>query len=240
MKSGYGLEMRAAAVCREHLFHATTQSVPYRDPTEGDTTREADVVVQGGTLYGSDGVFWTLTVVIECKSPKGKPWVALLIPHTVSGSLSGALVEPVSPDRDALERLMDALKDFSPFASASYAEGLVSAHVSDGRDQKNGYNTAGSALRQAMSAAAGIHEQYVPPSEQHITMTLPVLVTGGELYGASLDPTGEVEVEDLSHVFVKAPRPGGQDVADVHVMTFDYFTDSFVPDLRWVLTERIF
>jgi hypothetical protein len=123
MKSGYGLEMRAAAVCREHLFHATTQSVPYRDPTEGDTTREADVVVQGGTLYGSDGVFWTLTVVIECKSPKGKPWVALLIPHTVSGSLSGALVEPVSPDRDALERLMDALKDFSPFASASYAEG---------------------------------------------------------------------------------------------------------------------
>jgi hypothetical protein len=91
-----------------------------------------------------------------------------------------------------------------------------------------------------MSAAAGIHEQYVPPSEQHITMTLPVLVTGGELYGASLDPTGEVEVEDLSHVFVKAPRPGGQDVADVHVMTFDYFTDSFVPDLRWVLTERIF
>jgi hypothetical protein len=71
-------------------------------------------------------------------------------------------------------------------------------------------------------------------------MTLPVLVTGGELYGASLDPTGEVEVEDLSHVFVKAPRPGGQDVADVHVMTFDYFTDSFVPDLRWVLTERIF
>jgi hypothetical protein len=73
-------------------------------------------------------------------------------------------------------------------------------HVSDGRDQKNDYNTAGSALGQAMSAASGIHEQYDPPSERHITMTLPVLVTGGELYGASLDPMGDVQVEDLSHV----------------------------------------
>ena len=42
MKSGYGLEMRAAAVCREHLFHATTQSVPYPDLTQENTTREAD------------------------------------------------------------------------------------------------------------------------------------------------------------------------------------------------------
>ncbi len=118
---------------------------------------------------------------------------------------------------------MDAWKDFSPFASAPCAEGLVSAHVSEGRDQKNDHNTVGSALRQAMSAASGIHEQYVPPSEQHITTTLPVLVTGGELYGASLDPTGDVQIEDLPR-FVKAPLPGGQSLADVHVMTFDYFS----------------
>ncbi len=91
-----------------------------------------------------------------------------------------------------------------------------------------------------MSTASGIHEQDDPPSEQHITMTLPVLVTGGELYGASLDPTGDVQVEDLSHVFVKTPLPGGQSVGDVHVMTFDYFSESFIPDLRSVLTERIF
>ncbi len=72
MKSGYGFEMRAAAVCREHLFHGTAQSVPYRDLTQENTTREADVVVRGGRLYESDGVFWTLTVVIECKSPKSR------------------------------------------------------------------------------------------------------------------------------------------------------------------------
>ena len=38
------------------------------------------------------------------------------------------------------------------------------------------------------------------PSKQYITMTLPVLVTGGGLYGVSLDPIGDVQVEDLSHV----------------------------------------
>ncbi len=91
-----------------------------------------------------------------------------------------------------------------------------------------------------MSAASGIHNQYIAPSEQDITMTLPVLVTGGELYGASLDPTGDVHVEDLSHVFVKTPLPGGQSVADVHVMTFDYFNESFIPDLSSLLTECIF
>ena len=91
--------------------------------------------MRGGTPYDSDGVFWTLTVVIECKSPKGKPWVALLVPQTISGSLSVALVEPDSPGRDTLERLLVA-GNFSPFAFAACAEGLVSAHVSDGRDQK--------------------------------------------------------------------------------------------------------
>ncbi|HET9562218.1 MAG TPA: hypothetical protein VFP01_08935 [Propionibacteriaceae bacterium] len=33
--------------------------------------------------------------------------------------------------------------------------------------------------------------------------------------------------------------PDGQSVGDVHVMTFDYFTESFIPDLRSVLTARI-
>jgi hypothetical protein len=50
-------------------------------------------------------------------------------------------------------------------------------------------------------------------------MTLPVLVTGGELFGASLDPNGGVHVDDLSHVFVKTPHPGGCSAGDVHVMT---------------------
>ena len=61
-------------------------------------------------------------------------------------------------------------------------------------------------------------------------MTLPVLVTGGELFGASLDPSGDMHVDDLSHVFVKTPHPSGSgsdvDVLSfVHVMTFDYFAD---------------
>lgn len=47
MKSGYGLEMRAAGVCRKHHL-LPTQSVHYQDPTHMETTREADVVVRLG------------------------------------------------------------------------------------------------------------------------------------------------------------------------------------------------
>ena len=47
MKSGYGLEMRVAAECRKRWL-PTTQSVPYVDPTQASTVREADVVVRFG------------------------------------------------------------------------------------------------------------------------------------------------------------------------------------------------
>ena len=47
MKSGYGLEMRAAARMSK-APSAATQSVHYQDPTHMETTREADVVVRFG------------------------------------------------------------------------------------------------------------------------------------------------------------------------------------------------
>jgi hypothetical protein len=72
-----------------------------------------------------------------------------------------------------------------------------------------------------MSAASGIQDQYVPQLERpHISLTLPVLVTGGELYGASLDPSGDMHVDDLSHAFVKTPHPSGGSGSDVDVLSF--------------------
>jgi hypothetical protein len=239
MKSGYGLEMRAAAVCRQHDL-VPSQSVHYQDPILKDTTREADVVVGFGNRLVETGDWFTVTAVIECKSPKDKPWAALLEPYAVSGGLSAALVASVEADEASLIRLMDKTwKGFSPFAYADSADALVSVHVSDGQDQRD-HNAAASALRQAMSAASAIHYEDIRLSEEGFhMMTLPVLVTGGELYGASLDPAGGVHVEDLSHVFVKAPRPGGSSVGAVHVMTFDYFAESFVPGLASVQRELI-
>jgi hypothetical protein len=164
--------------------------------THGETTREADVVVRFGNRLIESGDWLTVTAVIECKSSKGKPWAALLVPHTVSGSLAAALVayasaDEASVDEASLVRLIDTWKGFSPFTYAPSAGALVTLHASDGQDQKDDHNTAASALRQAMSAASGIQDQYVPQLERpHTSLTLPVLVTGGELYGASLDPSG--------------------------------------------------
>jgi hypothetical protein len=114
MKSGYGLEMRAAGVCRKHHL-LPTQSVHYQDPTHMETTREADVVVRFGNRLIESGDWLTVTAVIECKSSKGKPWAALLVPHTVSGSLAAALVayasaDEASVDEASLVRLIDTWK----------------------------------------------------------------------------------------------------------------------------------
>jgi hypothetical protein len=240
MKAGYGLEMRAAAVCRKHHLWPT-QSVHYQDPTDKEKIREADVVVLFGNRLIETGDWLTVNTVIECKSPKeGKAWAALLEPHASSGGLSAALVASVGADEASLIRLVDTWDGFSPFASAHSADALVSVHVSDAQDQRDDQYTAASALRQAMSAATGLHNEYVRQSEEDFhMMTLPVLVTGGELYGASLGSSGDVQVDDLSHVFVKAPRPGGSSAAGVHVMTFDYFAETFVPGLASVQSELI-
>jgi hypothetical protein len=237
-KSGYGLEMRVAAACRR-LWLPTTQSVPYVDPTQQDTIREADVVVRFGSqpkTLGepniSDAYF--LAAVIECKSSMAKPWVALVVPDTVTGRQS-TLIRSVAYNEESLERLYEGWRSFAPFGHAPSADALVTAHE---QDQKSDHNTAGSALRQAMSAAVGIDMQFDPATqeldfvaERHIAITLPILVTAGELYGATVDPAGEVQVGDLPHAFVKTPRPGGHSVGYVHVMTFEYFTESFVPGL---------
>jgi hypothetical protein len=237
-KSGYGLEMRVAAACRKHWL-PTTQSVPYVDPTQQDTIREADVVVRfGGQLRTipetniNDTYF--LAAVIECKSSMAKPWVALVVPDTVTGRGS-TLIRSVSYDEESLETFYEGWGGFAPFSQAPSADALVTAHE---QDQRSDHNTAGAAVRQAMSAAAGIDMQFDPATqevdfmpERQILISLPVLVTAGELYGATLDPAGEVQVGDVPHVFVKTPRPGGHSVGYVHVMTFEYFTDSFVPGL---------
>jgi hypothetical protein len=71
-------------------------------------------------------------------------------------------------------------------------------------------------------------------------ITLPVLVTAGALYGATLDLAGEVQVEDLTDVFVKTPRPGGRSVGYVHVMTFAFFAESFAPELGKIQRTQVF
>lgn len=244
MKSGYGLEMRVAAVCRRRWL-PTTQSVPYVDPTQANTIREADVVVRiGGQLATGDA--WNLAAAIECKSSMAKPWVALMVPDAVTG-LRSALFRS-SADNESWGRLINAWGGFAPFGEASSADALVTAHVSaNEQDQRDGHNTAGSALRQAMSAACGIDEQFDPATQEldfltdrHLVFMLPVLVTAGELYGARLDPAGDVRIEDLRHVFVKTPRPGGSSVGYVHVMTYDFFAASFVPDLRKIMKAQVF
>jgi hypothetical protein len=153
--------MRVAAVCRKYFLNAA-QSIPYQDPIQPETTREADVLVRFGSRLS--GVDWTLTAVIECKFPKKHPWAAILnqrafdLPLVPSALVSlSARLTSTSAEK-AQNRLTHAWGGFAPFAPASFlADSLVSVC-----NDKN--NEASSALRQALSAAEGIHRQYVTAS----------------------------------------------------------------------------
>lgn len=134
-KSGYGLEMRVAAACRRHGV-PTTQSVPYLDPTQVNTVREADVMVRFGNQLSPSGDCWTLTAVIECKSPTGKPWAALMVPDRVTG-FGSTLVRSISAEEASfeeasLDRLLYTWRGFAPLGEALSADALVSVH----EDQK--------------------------------------------------------------------------------------------------------
>jgi hypothetical protein len=95
---------------------------------------------------------WSLAAVIECKSPPAKPWAALMVSDKVNG-FAAVMSRSISADEESWHRLMNAWGG-SPFRDASSADALVSVH----EDQKSDYNTAGSALRQVMSAVSGIDE----------------------------------------------------------------------------------
>jgi hypothetical protein len=60
-------------------------SVPYVDPTQASTVREADAVVRFGNQLSMSGDSWYLAAVIECKSPTAKPWAALIVPDKSYG-----------------------------------------------------------------------------------------------------------------------------------------------------------
>jgi hypothetical protein len=237
MRSGYALEMRVAAACRSNGL-PSIQSFPYQDPMVPATTREADVVTEFQSGINNPQGSCSVLTVIECKFPKGKPWVAILLSDLKVDGLNFTASQLDS--EPLLRRLRNVWAGFSPFGKASYADSLVSAHVSNEerertqgpkRNQGSEHNDAGSALRQAMSAASGIQQKYVLPTERHVMITLPVLVTGGELVSATLNSTGDIEVDDVSNVFVATPRPGGSSLGTVRVMTVDYFTESFAPGL---------
>lgn len=70
-KQGYPLEMFVAQKFKEQGFKIA-QSVYYKDDETGKS-REIDVIAYYS--YVSNGVWFNLTFVIECKLSKDKPWV---------------------------------------------------------------------------------------------------------------------------------------------------------------------
>ena len=103
------------------------QSVPYVDPTQANTVREADVVVRFGNQLCMSGDSWYLAAVIECKSPTTKPWAALMVPDKVTG-FAALLGRTDSADEESWGRLINAWGGFVPFCEAASADALVSVH----------------------------------------------------------------------------------------------------------------
>ena len=235
-ESGYPLEMRLTTACLQSGL-TTNSSFPYRDPVESGKVREADILVTLAFHWSPSGAVWVMRNVIECKSP-GKPWVALMPTLTQldpATALTPDDLVSLGDDHDViLPWLEQAWVEALASNAVPMASNLVTAHTKD--DQ---LNNAMSALRQTLSAAYGLHAATGAGPAGVTMLTVPALVTSGELLSAHLDASGEPLVEDLDHVWVRVRHPIGVSSVYVHVMTEVYFVDRFVPALRGIQREGL-
>jgi hypothetical protein len=64
----HGLEMRVAAECRRQSL-PTIQSVPYVDPIQANTVREADVVVRFGNQLSMSAALNAFAITFADRMP---------------------------------------------------------------------------------------------------------------------------------------------------------------------------
>jgi hypothetical protein len=190
LKSGYPLEMKAAALVKSHNF-LTFRSEYYFD-RESREMREIDVV---GVLESElgEGIL-RVTIAIECKSSRDKPWVVLA--HDTRGRLRGHVTDRASSKiGDRFLMAISGRQDVQEFPIFRHPERVgysVIRGFGDGPDVPYG------AMMTACKAAESIAwEASGPKATPAAELVLPVIVLEGDLFEYSLSHLGEPVLRDV-------------------------------------------
>lgn len=230
-RSGRDLEMQVARAGRD-AGADVIQSSGYVDPLT-QHQRETDVIVSFGREGSS---IPPVNLVVECKSAPGDHWVAFLhkggkissspiIHHSLGrwyerlDEETGNVIYEDGPEWD-LQPIFGG--DPSP-SSAIVRSDLKKQRVSPPEEaarKSTGGDWANDAVRQAVSASQGLSSDAL--------VTVPVVVTGAQLWETWLGRDNQVELERTEYARVRSGIPGKPGLL-VHVMTLSRF-ETFVSD----------
>lgn len=189
--SGRALELRVARTLQQVGQAAVQPAFNYQDTVTG-LARESDVVAQF-PWTGMNDVPCTITVAIECKSSTKHPWVAFLgdTPAGHRDNLEEWTVFAHGPFVGITEPLAGRWTGHTPFTTSPAASHVVAAYTKDGQ------NPAGDAVRQALSCAAAIRQDYLcnQVTDRVGIVCLATVVTAAPLLTCHLDATGSVVLD---------------------------------------------
>lgn len=233
--SGRSLELRTARAFRRQGA-VTALSANYVDQVT-KVTREADVLARyrWPTSYGMD---CDLTVVVECKGDRSKPWVAFF--NEVDTNAMADDVRSWSAwahtGQDLVARVVTATwQNRPPFTYGLPAAHIVAAHLGKDRPDQEaaGSNKANDAVRQVLSAAAAMEATWITREGQpgHAgQVMLAAVVTSAPLFTCHLDGSGAVVVAETDQVNVWGWSASGARQR-VFVLT-EPALDKFADDVR--------
>lgn len=174
-------------------------SFSYADRQTG-VRREGDVLAHFH-WQSLQGVPASIEAVVECKSGAGKPWV-LFYDRTMAKSteIRQWAYFMHGPFTGVTDNLGDVWVGSPPFDQMQVASHVVTAHSDDKA------NSAGNAVRQVVSAAAGRTQHYLDRQsvDRRGVVVIPVLTTTQSLFRCMLADDGGLEVQPIQFGVVRA------------------------------------
>lgn len=199
-KHGYPLEMEVAAAFRNAGFN-TTQGDNYKDLV--GKLKEIDICAN--YAIKAKNAWFSLSVLVECKLAASHPWVAFT--HSSTEMLTESLIpRPMSKNATRLLAQLRLKKEFlklNLFKLPHRITYSMSQAISkETKETKEDLTFI--AINSAQSAAKNMLEQIEEVASSEPTFlgcyTVPLVVTGNNIYECFLNSENRIEIEQTNHV----------------------------------------
>ena len=202
--------MRVASTFREANF-LVSQGSHYEDP-ETMESREIDVIASKMDELG----FLQISLVIECKSSKDKPWLLFTTKEQGNRLINFSMMSDFTRHRLTTKLTNDS-------------DGIIGLPWFRKPD-RNGYGLTVAfsrgddpAFKAVLSALKAAIETYKPRNEMNranLHFVFPTVVLDGRLFEAHLDANGEPDVNEIAHGYLTPNRTiAGHRCSSVRIVT---------------------
>jgi hypothetical protein len=226
--SGYGLEMRSAAVFRAEGL-PTIQADFYVDPETG-TLRETDIKAYQPAQISPDQA--AVVVVAECKR-SSKPWILFCTERQFDPAAS-VQQRPATTRGSALLKVISGqarVQSLSLFKLPTFlGYSLVAASFDNADKGREGADRAYNGLLSVTSAATSSIRSLEEKMRSLSLIAWPLLILEGKLLQAVLGPGGKVEVSEVDRGVLAWRNPRLASHSFVSIVT-EAALPAFVHDL---------